>query len=100
MHPEGMVDIPLPRSIRDALLKDGLADEHLWAPNSGWISFRVRCREDLAHAVWLLRLSYLRYALKIATDARALLERESERLHLSPELASLLQQLAPPGAWC
>ena len=36
-----------PRSIRDALLAEGLAEEHHWVPNSGWITFRVRSEDDL-----------------------------------------------------
>jgi hypothetical protein len=50
--------------VRDALLAEGLAEEHRWVPNSGWTSFHVRSEDDFKHAVWLMRLSYLRYALK------------------------------------
>src|ERR1700687_5845663 len=63
-HTGGVVDIPFPRSIRDALLEEGLAEEHRWVPNSGWITFCVRSEDDLEHALWLMGLSYLRYALK------------------------------------
>ena len=80
-----MVDIPFPRSVRDALLGNALAEEHHWVPNSGWITFQMRSEEDLGHALWLMRLSYLRYALKTTTDPRRLLEQESEYLHLSPQ---------------
>jgi hypothetical protein len=66
IHPGVVVDIPFPRSVRDALLAVGLAEEHHWVPNSGWITFRVRSEQDLKHAVWLMRLSYLRYSLKTA----------------------------------
>jgi hypothetical protein len=47
VHTGGIVDIPFPRSIRDALLAEGLAEEHRWVPNSGWITFRIRSEEDL-----------------------------------------------------
>jgi hypothetical protein len=57
VHTGGTVDIPFPRSVRDALLKDGLAEEHHWVPNSGWITFHVRSEEDLKRALWLMRLS-------------------------------------------
>jgi Family of unknown function (DUF5519) len=90
VHMGGIVDIPFPRSIRDALLAEGLAEEHHWVPNSGWISFHVRSEADLNHALWLMGLSYVRYALKISTDPHRLLEQETERLHLSPQLRSLL----------
>jgi hypothetical protein len=63
VHTGGIVDIPFPCAVRDALLADGLAEEHHWVPNSGWITFRLRGEKDFGHALWLLRLSYLRYAL-------------------------------------
>jgi len=95
VHTGGLVDIPFPRSVRDALLADGLAAEHHWVPNSGWISFQVRSDQDLTHALWLMRLSYLRYALKAAPDPRRLFEQESEALHLNPEFRSLLERFLP-----
>ena len=55
IHPGGVVDIPFPRSVRDALLTDGLAEEHHWVPNSGWITFGVRSEQDIKHALWLMR---------------------------------------------
>jgi hypothetical protein len=66
----GSLDIPFPRSVRDALLVDSLAGEHRWVSNSGWITFQMRTEEDLSHAVGLMRLSYLRYALKTSADPK------------------------------
>jgi len=91
VHTGGIVDIPFPRPVRDLLLAEGLAEEHRWVPNSGWITFNVRRDEDLKHALWLLRLSYLRYLLKTAPDPRTLLEQESEKLNLSPQFQALLE---------
>ena len=45
-----------------------------------------------------MRLSYLRYALKTASDPSGMLKRESEELGLSPHLRSLLQQHLPTKA--
>src|ERR1700694_4475751 len=98
VHYGGIVDIPFPRSVRDALLSEGLAEEHRWVPNSGWITFHVRSEEDFKHAVWLLRLSYLRYAMKAAPDPRELLDRQSQELDLSPHFRSLLKALLPATA--
>ena len=98
VHLGGVVDIPFPRSLRDALLAEGLAEEHPWVPNSGWVSFRIRGGQDLKHALWLLRLSLVRYLLKAASDPRRLLEKESERLHLSPRFQSLLEPFIPKTA--
>ena len=95
VHYGGIVDIPFPRSIRDALLKEGLAEEHQWVPNSGWVTFRVRTDRDLQHAVWLMRLSYFRYALKTAPDPHELLAEASRELQLNPRFQSLLEQFVP-----
>ena len=91
VHTSGMVDIPLPCPVRDALLDEGLAEEHHWVPDSGWVSFRIRGDQDLEHAVWLLRLSLLRYRLKAATDPGKLLDQESDELSLSPRFRSLFR---------
>ena len=98
VHTGGIVDIPFPRSIRDRLLAEGLAEEHRWVPNSGWITFHVRTEKDLDHAVWLLRLSYLRYALKHAADPHRLFEQESVQLRLSSRFKSLLEPFVPKNA--
>src|ERR1700735_4147295 len=98
VHATGIVDIPFPRSVRDALLADGLAEEHHWVPNSGWITFRIRSEEDLQHAVWLMRVSYIRYALKSASDPRKMLEREIGELHLRLRYRALLEPFVPKAA--
>jgi Family of unknown function (DUF5519) len=95
IHIGGTLDIPFPRSVRDALLAEGLAQEHRWVPNSGWITFQVRGEEGFKHALWLMRLSYLRYALKTASDPRRCLDEYSEELQLSPQLISLLEPFLP-----
>jgi hypothetical protein len=98
VHTGGVVDIPFPRSVRDALLAEGLAEEHRWVPNSGWTTFQVRNEADFRHAVWLLRLSYLRYAMKTAAAPGELLEQQSDQLHLSPRFRTLLEQFLPVAA--
>jgi len=98
VHAGGVVDIPFTRSIHDALLSEGLAEEHRWAPNSGWITFQLGNSRELSHAVWLLRLSYLRYALKTVDDPQKLIENESERLHLGSRLKTLFEVFIPKSA--
>jgi hypothetical protein len=95
VHYGGIVDIPSPRSLRDELLKEGLAEEHRWVPDSGWVTFRVRSESDLQQAVWLMRLSYFRYALKTAPDPRELFAEASRELHLTPQFKTLLEQFVP-----
>jgi len=68
VHDGGMVYIPFPRMVHDALLEEGLAEEHPWVPDFGWVTFRIRSDRDVQHAVWLMRFSYFRYALKAAAE--------------------------------
>lgn len=98
LHTNGTLDIPFPRPVRDALIEEGQAQEHRWVPNSGWTTFRVRGEADLAHAIELMRISYVRYAVKSAPDPRQFLEHESESLHLGPRFISLLETFARSAA--
>jgi hypothetical protein len=98
VHPGGIVDIPFPRSVRDALLAEGLAQKHRWVPNSGWITFQIWGEDDFTHALWLMRLSYLRYTLKTAHDPLRYLNDQSKELHLGPQLKSLFEALVPRSA--
>lgn len=95
VHAFGTLDIPFTRAIRDALLAEGLAEEHRWVPESGWITFSLQSKKELPHALWLMRLSYLRYALKQMPNPQKFLEEESGRLGLSSQFLSLLQQFVP-----
>ena len=95
VHDGGIVDIPFPRPIHDALLAEGLAEEHQWVPNSGWVTFRVRSDKDLQHAIWLMRLSYFRYALKSVPDPWKMFAEVSEELQLTDRFKSLLKQFVP-----
>jgi hypothetical protein len=97
VHFWGDVDIPFPRPVHDFLLERHLAEQHRWVPDSGWTTFRIRGDRDVQHAFWLMRLSYLRYALKSATSPSELLEAETERLYLSPDLVAILSRFIPAG---
>lgn len=90
VHFWGDVDIPFPRPVHDFLIAENLAEQHRWVPNSGWTTFRIRGRKDIEHAIWLMRLSYLRYALKTAAVSTQLLANEAQRLHFSPALVEIL----------
>ena len=95
VHNDGAVEIPLTPSCRDELLAEGLAEKHRTCPDSGWITFHVRSENDVDHAVWLLWLSYLRYALKAVPDPIKRFEQESERLGLSPRIRAMLGRFVP-----
>jgi Family of unknown function (DUF5519) len=95
VHANGIVDIPFPRALRDALLAEGLVEEHHWVPDSGWTTFRVKSELDVAHALWLFRLSYLRYVLRTDPDPHERLARESQALHLSAHFKPLFERIVP-----
>lgn len=99
VHTGGVIDIPFTRSIRDLLLQQGLAEEHHFVPNSGWITYTMRAEAGLKHALWLMRLSYLRYALKNSPDPVELFTRESDQLRLDPAFVSLLRQFIPASEY-
>jgi hypothetical protein len=69
LHWQGMLDIPFPKPLRNALIDAGWAHPHHLLKDSGWISFWIRNEEDAARAGQLLRLSYLRYRIKSAPAA-------------------------------
>jgi hypothetical protein len=94
VHANGIVDIPFTRPVHDLLLAEGLAEHNRWLPNSGWITFRIRSEQDITHALWLMRLSYLRYALKEATDPRRLFLNAIREFRRPPKSSS-----TPRGKW-
>jgi hypothetical protein len=91
LHDGGTMDIPFPKVVHDEILTQGLAEEHRWAPDSGWTTFRIRNADDIEYARWLMRLSDLRYALKKAANPRQMLDQESEYLRLTPRFRSLFE---------
>ena len=100
LHGSRLLDVPFTKKVRDLLVSDDLAAEHHILKDSGWISFYLRITENTAHAVWLLRLSYLYRAAtligkknKNAPLSFEEVEREVERLELPSELADLFAGL-------
>ena len=98
VHFWGDVDIPFPRPMRDLLIAQNSAEEHRWIPNSGWTTFRISGERGIQQAIWLMRLSYVRYKLKSTRDPVRLLEEEAAGLQLSPELKSVLSRFVPTSA--
>ena len=98
VHFWGDVDIPYPRPLRDLLIAQNLAEQHRWIPDSGWTTFRIRRQEEIEHAIWLMRLSWLRYSLRSAAKPTELLTSEAARLHLSPDLVRILSPFTWAGA--
>ncbi len=95
VHFWGDVDIPFTRAIRDVLIADQLVQRHRWVPDSGWVTFHMKDEAGLDRAVWLMRLSYLRYALKGEDDSHRALQWEAEQMRLGDRLTTLLRQFLP-----
>jgi predicted DNA-binding protein (MmcQ/YjbR family) len=58
IHGDSLVDIPFPTSVRNELVEQGRAQPHHVLPDSGWISFYIREKQDVDHAIELLQKSY------------------------------------------
>jgi hypothetical protein len=58
VHGESLVDVPLPRRVRDELITAGRARPHHVLPESGWVSVPIRTSEEAVGAVGVLRQSY------------------------------------------
>ncbi len=102
IHRNGLLDVPFPIPVRDQLLLEGSASKHHVLPNSGWVSFQIRSEADVRHAIWLLKLSYLRYLLGQAR--RSLTQKdqgtspavqELKALNLSAGLTAALERAMP-----
>ena len=58
LHGDYLLDIPFPRKMRDELIESGRVAPHHILPESGWVSFYIRCEEDIDEAIRLLNLSF------------------------------------------
>ena len=58
IHGDHLVDIPFPKKVRDEIVAAGRAQPHHILPETGWISFYIRQKDDVEKAIALLRESY------------------------------------------
>jgi hypothetical protein len=89
VHQGGMVDIPLPRRVRDQLVAEGKAGPHHLLPETGWITVFARTEAEAEPTVWLLRLSYLQKRLSRSRHDQATTDKllaELDRLNLGQAL--------------
>lgn len=100
LHRGGVMDIPFPMNLRNQLLAEGLVSKQHWLPDSGWITFRIRSEADIPRALWLLKLSYLRYVLKQRNRAKVeantngdYAPKEITGLNLSDGLKSVFEKI-------
>ena len=55
VHGNSLVDIPLPRRLRDGAIAAGRAVPHHIMPDSGWVSIYLRAPGDVEAGIKLLR---------------------------------------------
>jgi hypothetical protein len=60
IHSNGILDIRFSRKIKQQLMKAGRISDHHVFTNSGWISFYVLKKADVAYANQLLKMAYLK----------------------------------------
>jgi hypothetical protein len=64
LHGDHLVDLLLPKSIRDEMVATGSAEPHHMYPESGWMSVYLKSDSDMIKAVELLRFKYERLMKK------------------------------------
>ena len=60
MHSHGAshFDISLSKEDQERMLKEGKAEPHRFAPQAGWVTFRIRSEGDVDAAKEVIRLAY------------------------------------------
>ncbi|WP_235032868.1 MULTISPECIES: luciferase domain-containing protein [Sphingobacterium] len=58
VHSNGLVDILLNKELKKSLMMDGKIKDHHLFKNSGWISFYLYNKQDVAYACYLLQKAY------------------------------------------
>jgi hypothetical protein len=75
IHGDTLVDIPFPTAIRNELVETGEVRPHHVLPDSRWISFTIRTKEDVSKAIDLLHKSY---EIAVAQAARRVPKAKAE----------------------
>lgn len=72
MHFHGYthLDIRLSKEDQTRVLKEGKAERHLYAPQAGWITFRIHSVQDIGQAKELIELGY--------NNARKIVEQQKQ----------------------
>ena len=81
LHPDGLLEIPVPAPIHTVLVDEDLAGRHPARPGDEWVVASLHEDDDLAPTVLLLRLSYLYRRLLRSRDPAVLDRIRGEVLH-------------------
>jgi len=60
MHSHGpaYLDIRLSKEDQERVLREGMAEPHRFAPQAGWVTFRIRSEKDVEVAKEVILLAY------------------------------------------
>ncbi|MFL5605307.1 MAG: luciferase family protein [Gemmatimonadaceae bacterium] len=71
VHGDCSVHLALTKALKASLIEQGLAESMPNASTSGWAMLSPLTEEDAQHAIWLLRLNYVRLRRQRLTPADA-----------------------------
>lgn len=83
VHHRGQLDLAFPPEVRDRLVREGKVLHHRIVHDSCWVTHRLERVDDVAEAVWLLRLAH---AIDRLAKEPGPAHLELEGLHPSDEL--------------
>lgn len=88
VHRRGQLDVAFPPEVRDQLVREGKVSHHRIVHDSCWVTHRLSKVDDVAEAVWLLRLAHA--LLRLAKEPGPA-HVELEGLQPSPELLQCVE---------
>jgi hypothetical protein len=97
VHSDCSVHLSLTKALKEHVIGDQLAEPLDFAPTSGWAKFEPVSLDGAKHAIWLLRLNYIRLRRQrltpLAAAGSALLKQHEAALgDISPGAAQVLQR--------
>ena len=96
IHSDCSVHLSLTKALKAAIVRENLAEPLPIAPTSAWAMFNPIKLQDVGHAIWLLRLNYVRLRRQrltpYAAANSALVQKHEAMLGIvSPSVSALLQ---------
>jgi len=85
-HGDAQMDIRLSKEDQARVLNEKKAERHLFAPEAGWVTVRIRSDRDLGNAREVVQLAYSR--AKSIMDAH-IARREARKRSLSESLRQI-----------
>ncbi len=97
VHSDCGLHLVLTKALKSSVINEKLAEPLTVAPTSGWAMFNPTCAGDVQHAIWLLRLNYVRLRRQrltpLAAASSELVQKHEAALGtVSASVARLLQQ--------